>query len=78
MNATDFLKLKGITQQQLAKQLNCTRANVSVWFSGKASPSVDNVLRITNALNKLGADTCYNDVFNALWQSRQERKSGGK
>ena len=78
MNAADFLASKGLTQEQLAKQLNCTRANVSVWFSGKASPSVDNVLRITNALNSLGADTCYNEVFQALWQTRCERKAEGR
>lgn len=74
MNAKDFLASKGITQEQLAQKLGCTRSNVSVWFSGKSAPSVDNVTRITDALNELGANTTYDEVFNALWLARQKRK----
>ena len=75
MNAKDFLTSKGITQEQVAKKLGCTRANVSIWFSGKSAPSVDNVTRITEALNELGANTTYEEVFKVLWLTRQERKA---
>jgi transcriptional regulator with XRE-family HTH domain len=74
MNAKDFLASKGITQQMLSEKLGCTRANVSIWFSGKQAPSVDNVARITDALNELGANVTYDEVFKVLWTSRQERK----
>jgi transcriptional regulator with XRE-family HTH domain len=74
MNAKDFLASKGITQQMIADKLGCTRSNVSIWFSGKYAPSVDNVTRLTDALNELGANVTYEEVFKALWQSRQERK----
>lgn len=75
MNAKDFLTSKGITQEQVAKKLGCTRSNVSIWFSGKQAPSVDNVTRITEALNELGANTTYEEVFKVLWLTRQERKA---
>jgi transcriptional regulator with XRE-family HTH domain len=74
MNAKDFLASKGITQQMIADKLGCTRSNVSIWFSGKQAPSVDNVTRITDALNELGANVTYDEVFKVLWTSRQERK----
>lgn len=78
MNAADFLASKRLTQMMVAKKLGCTRANVSLWFSGETSPNVATIERLTNALNDLGADTNYTEVFNALWQTRQERKKEGK
>jgi transcriptional regulator with XRE-family HTH domain len=74
MNATDFLKLKGLTSNDLAKQLGCSNQNVSMWISGKSSPNVSTIEKLTAALNALGAKTDYAEVFTVLRQSRQERK----
>lgn len=79
MNGADFLKSKGITQAQVARELNCRRNNVSIWFCGSQSPRVDSLIKLTDALNKLGADTNYNEVFRVITQSRKEylaRKRG--
>jgi transcriptional regulator with XRE-family HTH domain len=74
MNAKDFLASKGLKPKQLAKQLDCTRANVSIWISGKIMPKVDTLTRIMNALNELGANVSYDEVHKAFWNSHQERK----
>lgn len=74
MNGSDFLKLKKITQTMLAKELNCTVANVSLWFSGTTSPKIESVENITKALNALGANTNYVEVFTVLQETRKEYK----
>jgi transcriptional regulator with XRE-family HTH domain len=74
MNATDFLASKGIKVEQVAEQLGCTHQNVRSWITGSSTASITSVERLTNALNALGANTNYTEVFNALWQTRQERK----
>lgn len=74
MNAVDFLKSKGLTQTQIAQELDCTVANVSLWFSGAASPTVKSIERVTDAMNKLGADVTYIEVFSAFLKAREEYK----
>ena len=74
MNAMDFLKMKGLTTSDVAEQLGCSKQNVSLWLSGKTSPNVSTIERLTAALNALGAKTDYAEVFTVLRQSRQERK----
>ena len=78
MNAADFLKSKGITQQDIADQLGCTRANVNMWFCGDSSPTVASIERITEAMNALAANTCYEEVFKALYETRKEREGREK
>lgn len=74
MNGAEFLKSKGITQADLARQLNCERNNVNIWFCGSHSPKVSTLMKLTNALNELGAKTNYNEVYKALQKSREEYK----
>lgn len=75
MNGADFLKSKRITQARLAEELKCARQNVNLWFSGKSSPSVATIERITDALKNLGVNTSYEEVFTALMNSRDEYKA---
>lgn len=74
MNAADFLKSKGLTPGAVAQQLGCSPQNVSYWLSGKTSPNVSTIEKLTGALNDLGANTDYAEVFAVLRQTRQERK----
>ena len=74
MNGAEFLKSKGITQADLARQLNCERNNVNIWFCGSHSPKVSTIVKLVTALNELGANTDYNEVYNALQKSREEYK----
>lgn len=74
MNGADFLKSKGISQRRLAKQMGCTLQNVNLWFNGTSSPTVSSIERITAALNTLGADVTYVEVFSALMKSREDKK----
>ena len=72
MNFKEFLVSKAISAEQLAEKLGCSRANVSVWVSGKSAPNINNVTRITDALNDLGAKTSYIEVFQSLLQTKRE------
>ena len=72
MNGAELLKSKGITQADLERQLNCERNNVNIWFCGSHSPKVSTVVKLVTALNELGANTDYNEVYAALKQSREE------
>lgn len=72
MNGAEFLKSKCITQADLARELNCARNNVNIWFCGSHSPKVSTLVKITAALNKLGAKTNYNEVYKVLKKSREE------
>lgn len=72
MNGADFLKSKGITQTKLAEEMQCTVSNVSLWFSGTVAARVDSIEKITKALNALGAEVTYVEVFSALMQSHEE------
>lgn len=74
MNGAEFLKSKGITQAQLARVLNCRRNNVNIWFLGSHAPRVETIARLTGALNELGADTEYSEVYKVLKQSQKEYK----
>lgn len=79
MNGAEFLKSKGITQADVARELKCERNNVNIWFCGSHSPRVGTLVKLTNALNKLGAETNYNEVYRVITQSRKEyleRKRG--
>lgn len=47
----DQAKKKGITQEQIAERTGFTRNNVSRMLSGRYSPSLDNFLRLAEAID---------------------------
>lgn len=73
MNGNEYLESKGITQSMLARKMNCTRANVSLWFSGASSPTPRSIERIAQAMTVLGAENVTEaSVSLALMRSREE------
>ena len=44
----------GVTQEQLAEQLDATRQSVSKWESGVSFPEMDTLLRICDLYNVRG------------------------
>ncbi len=51
-NLAAYRKKSGMTQEQLAEQLNITRQAVSKWESGQAVPDVDAALKLCEVLGK--------------------------
>lgn len=45
-NFTDLLRIRGITQQEIADKLGVKQNTVSQWANGKREPDFDNLLRI--------------------------------
>lgn len=45
-NFTDILRVKGITQKQIAQLLNVRPSTVNQWTKGKREPELDLLLRI--------------------------------
>lgn len=45
-NFTDLLRIKGITQQEIAYKLGVKQNTISQWANGKREPDYDNLLRI--------------------------------
>lgn len=44
-------RLKGLSQQNLADALGCTRQAISAWEKGLRTPALDTVLRIAEVLD---------------------------
>lgn len=54
--------VNGISQEQLAKELDVSRQSVSKWESGESLPQIDKVLELCN-LFKISADELLNDAI---------------
>ncbi|MBP3653806.1 MAG: helix-turn-helix transcriptional regulator [Oscillospiraceae bacterium] len=50
VNIRRFRKKMGLSQSELAQQLNVTRQTVSSWENGKTYPDLDMVVRLSEAL----------------------------
>lgn len=50
-NIKKYRKLRGLTQQELAKQLFVTAQNVSKWETGKSVPDVDNLCKLAEVFS---------------------------
>ena len=72
MNGAELLKSKGITQAQLSRHLGCKPNNVNIWFCGSHEPKVATINKLVAAVNELGAETNYQELYKALKQSRKE------
>lgn len=42
---------KNLTQETLAQKLNVRQASVAMWETGKAKPTVNNLLKLSEILN---------------------------
>lgn len=42
---------KGLSQDKLAKMIGKDRSSIAYWELGKSEPSIDNVIKISDALN---------------------------
>ena len=73
MNFQEFIRSKGITQTQLADAMGCGRANVSLWATGEVFPTPTSINNIVDGFAATGADVSYEDVFNALLQTKREK-----
>ncbi len=50
-NIMRFRKENGLSQQQLAEQLNLSRQSVSKWENGESLPGIDNLILLSGLLN---------------------------
>ena len=73
MNFQEFIRSKGITQTQLADAMGCGRANVSLWATGEVFPTPTSINNIVDGFAATGTDVSYEDVFNALLQTKREK-----
>lgn len=77
------LKIAGMTQTELAAQIEVTRAAVSAWITGRATPRTETIGRIADAL---GTDTATvhtrtTDTQAGLpvaWYHRPQHQDGGR
>lgn len=61
---------KGITQADLSRAVNVSRATVSNWLSGSRTPSYANLLRISKAVGMSISELMGEEIM--LVESRQE------
>ena len=73
MNFQEFIRSKGITQSQLADAMGCGRANVSLWATGEVFPTPTSINNIVDGFAAVGAEVSYEDVFNAVLQTKREK-----
>jgi transcriptional regulator with XRE-family HTH domain len=77
------LRLKGMSQADLAVELEVTRAAVSAWITGRAAPRMDNVHAIEAILGVLpGSAITREDVPGSIgsliWYHRPAHQDGGR
>lgn len=48
MNLQSIRKLKGITQEDLARVLNVSRATIAMWETGRTSPDVSTLIKMAD------------------------------
>lgn len=46
----EIIKIKGVTQRDLAKQIGASESSVSKWLKGTRHPNIEEVEKILNAL----------------------------
>lgn len=50
-NLYKFRKEKGLSQEELADKINVSRQSIHLWESGKISPDMENILKLSDILN---------------------------
>lgn len=74
MNILKFLKEQGMSQTNLASELDVTPSNVNLWVNGKGKPSYD----CCKKLIEMGMlvedlfDVDYNDLHNLVEETRDD------
>ena len=73
-------KAKGLSQEELAEQLNVSRQAISRWENGSALPDAQNVLQISKLFN-VTTDYLLNDDYESdndipLVQTATQRSEG--
>ncbi|MFD0851220.1 helix-turn-helix domain-containing protein [Actinomadura adrarensis] len=77
------LRRKGMSQAELAKELDVTRAAVSAWITGRAVPRVENIKEIERILGLASGSSMTGtelpDSFGAVdWHHRRAYADGGR
>ena len=54
----DIRKAQGFTQQYLAEQLGVCQSTIAMWETGKAVPSMKNLIKLSEVLGKSISDIC--------------------
>ena len=66
--------IKGLTQEELAKEVNCTQAAVTAWEVDKTIPSIDKIKDICNFFNVSACEliglVCYEEDSNLYHEIR--------
>ncbi|TKK85798.1 helix-turn-helix transcriptional regulator [Herbidospora galbida] len=77
------LRRKGVSQSELAAALDVTRAAVSAWITGRATPRVDKIQAIEEFLNlAAGASATRDETPESsgyiAWHHREAHRDGGR
>jgi len=77
------LRRKGMTQSELAAELDVTRAAVSAWITGRATPRIDKIQAIEEILGLAAGSSVTRDEAPessgfVSWQHRLAHRDGGR
>ncbi len=73
MNFKKLLKLKKISQQDLAKIVNFKQQTISNWCTGYREPTLETLVKISKYLN-----VSIDEVVLSLIESKVERRMGNE
>ncbi|HEK2727489.1 TPA: helix-turn-helix transcriptional regulator [Proteus mirabilis] len=62
-NISRYRKKLGITQNDLAKELGCTKGNVSHYENGRRKADLDVCRKLVDFFNKKGVKVTIDDLF---------------
>ena len=50
MSLKEKRTIRGLTQEDLAREMNVSQASVAMWETGKAKPTADNLIKLAEVL----------------------------
>ena len=76
MNFRELIESKGITPNQLADAIGCSRTNVKLWVLGDSFPKPESVKKIVKGFAVMGIEVTHEEVFRSLLYTRREKMWG--